>query len=173
MYNWGSGTYGRKLLTLFMKHSWLNVTLVEVWTLEMLLFTHAFSFLFRVALPLSPIDSLGIELGNILNVLIIRGIGFLPRLAFLKSTERKKSQRGCKWRWEDKRGGCPFHKSLQNRASMLLLQIQNRLLFTRWVVILRVFHTIEPLPLRENLEISKGSMPSKYLCDRIWAQSWD
>ena len=62
------------------------MTLVEVSTLEMLVFTHAFPFLFRVELPLSPIDALGIELGRALSVLIMRGIGLLPRLEFLKST---------------------------------------------------------------------------------------
>ena len=81
----GSRTCRGKFLILFMKHSWLNVTLVEVWTMEMLVFFHAFPFLFRVELPLSPIDALGIELGRALSVLIMRGIGLLPKMEFLKS----------------------------------------------------------------------------------------
>ena len=62
------------------------MTLVEVWILEMLVFTHAFPFLFRVALPQSPTAAMGIESGSTLSVLIVRGIGLLLRRAFLKST---------------------------------------------------------------------------------------
>ena len=52
----------------------------------MLVFTNAFHFLFRLALPLSPTDALGIDLGNALNMLIVRGIRLLPKQEFLKST---------------------------------------------------------------------------------------
>ena len=59
---------------------------MEVWILEMMLFTHAFPFLFRVALPRSPTTALGIELGITLSMFIVREIGLLLRQAFLKST---------------------------------------------------------------------------------------
>ena len=75
-----SGICGGEFLILSMKHCWLNVVLVKVWILVMLVFTHTFHFLFMEALPHCPIDTLGIELGNILNMLIIRGTGILPRL---------------------------------------------------------------------------------------------
>jgi len=57
-----------------------------VWILLMLVFFLASPFLFRVALPWPLIPALGIAVGIILSVLIVKVIGLLLRQALLKST---------------------------------------------------------------------------------------